>query len=229
MDSVSSIAIGPGTGRISLTTIPWSTSLTISCHSCKFVALDSESKLNLFVLSEVNNLEKGKFILGTIHRDNNTDIPERLNEIFEAFYEIANQEEIDIVLPLHPRTSKILKQNLKPELYESVTNSQFIIMIPPASFFDIIVLEKNCRIVMTDSGGVQKEAYFFQKPVIILRPETEWIELVDNGTAMLVDADKKEIIKAFEYYYKKTDFDYPEFYGDGNAADKIIEFLVKSR
>ncbi len=138
---------------------------------------------------EKYNLQKGNFILGTIHRDNNTDIPERLNAIFEALNEISSQQEIDIVLPLHPRTSKILKQNLDAELFNSISNNSFIKIIPPASFFEIITLEKNCKLVMTDSGGVQKEAYYFEKPVIILRPETEWVEIVENGVGKITDAN----------------------------------------
>ena len=180
---------------------------------------------------EVNNLKNGKFILGTIHRDNNTDIPSRLNEIFEAFFKIANQEEIDIVLPLHPRTSKILKQNLKPELYESVINSQSrnfgIKIIPPASFFDIIVLEKNCRMVMTDSGGVQKEAYFFQKPVIILRPETEWVEITENKAGIITDANRENIIRAYDHFKSEDNLTFPPVFGDGKAAEFICGEIIK--
>jgi UDP-GlcNAc3NAcA epimerase len=172
------------------------------------------------------HLQKGNFILGTIHRDNNTDNPERLSAIFGALNEIARENESDIVLPLHPRTSKVLKQNLGVELFESVTNNQFIKIIPPASFFEIIVLEKNCNLVMTDSGGVQKEAYYFEKPVIILRPETEWVEIVENGCGKVTDANKENILEAYQYFKENENLDYPSVFGDGKAAEFIWGKLI---
>jgi len=175
---------------------------------------------------EKYNLQKGNFILGTIHRNNNTDEPERLNAIFEALNEISSQQEIDIVLPLHPRTSKILEQNLDGGLYEQVVNNSFIKIIPPASFFEIITLEKNCKLVMTDSGGVQKEAYYFEKPVIILRPETEWVEIVENGVGKITDANKENILNAYNYFESKQELSYPPVFGDGKAAEFICGKLI---
>ena len=90
--------------------------------------------------------------------------------------DIAERDGIEIVLPLHPRTAKLLPENLKPEAYERLKASERVRLVPPASFFEIIELERNARIVMTDSGGVQKEAFFFERPCVILRPETEWVE-----------------------------------------------------
>ncbi len=115
------------------------------------------------------NLKKGLYLLATIHRDNNTDQPERLNAIFEALIKITAESNTDIVLPLHPRTSKILNKNLKSELFKDLCGNPFIKIIPPTSFFETLVLEKNSRLILTDSGGVQKEAYFHQKPVLVLR------------------------------------------------------------
>jgi len=172
------------------------------------------------------NLQKGNFILGTIHRDNNTDIPERLNAIFEAIHEISSTKELDIVLPLHPRTSKILSQNLDAELFEAISNNPFIKIIPPASFFEIITLEKNCKLVMTDSGGVQKEAYYFEKPVIILRPETEWVEIVENGVGKITDANKENILNAFNYFESNPNLSFPPVFGDGKAAEFICGKLI---
>ncbi|MEZ5145962.1 MAG: UDP-N-acetylglucosamine 2-epimerase (non-hydrolyzing), partial [Bacteroidales bacterium] len=149
---------------------------------------------------KTHGLVKNNFILATIHRDNNTDIPERLNNIFEALLEISHEHNMEIVLPLHPRTNKMLEKNLETENFKAVKASQKLKLIPPASFFDMIELEKNCKMILTDSGGVQKEAYFFQKPVIILRPETEWLEIVENKTGQITDANKDNILKAFEYY-----------------------------
>ena len=173
-------------------------------------------------------LQSNQYILSTIHRDNNTDNSERLTAIFEALVEIAERDNIRIVLPLHPRTSKRLPTTLKKGTYERLMKSERILMIPPASFFEIIVLEKNARVVMTDSGGVQKEAFFFERPCVILRPETEWVEIVEHGAGIVADADKAMIISAYEKLVgQKVAF--PKLFGDAQAAKhiltKIIEYL----
>jgi UDP-GlcNAc3NAcA epimerase len=147
-----------------------------------------------------NNLEPEKFILCTIHRNNNTDEPERLNSIFRALNQIARLSGQRIFIPLHPRTFKLLRLNLSPEVYRDITSNERIVIAPPASFIEMIQLEKNASIVITDSGGVQKEAYFFRKPCIILRPETEWKEIVETGNAIISDADESAIIDAWKYF-----------------------------
>ena len=123
---------------------------------------------------EDHKLTSNDFILCTVHRDSNTDIKENLESIFSALLAIAENSELKIVLPLHPRTKAKLKEQLNSELLESIENSEFIQIIPPAGFIDIIALEKNARMIITDSGGLQKEAFFFEKPCLILRPQTEW-------------------------------------------------------
>lgn len=185
----------------------------------------AESKSRIL---ENNRLEKGKYILGTIHRDNNTDIPERLNSIFQAIHEIAAENKSDIILPLHPRTTKILQQNLSDEIFKSIKNNPHIKIVPPASFFDTLVLEKHCLMVMTDSGGVQKEAYFFQKPVIILRAETEWVEIVDNGTGITTDTNKENILQAYHHFISAGHLTYPPVFGDGRAAEFICRQILQS-
>ena len=171
-------------------------------------------------------LNKKQFILATIHRDNNTDSPERLSAIFEALLEIANQNQIKVVLPLHPRTRKLLSTNLSEELYVKVTSSEFICLIDPASFFDIIMLEKYASIVMTDSGGVQKEAFFFETPCVILRPETEWVEIVNAGAGILADADKVRIVDAYNKLVGK-DVHFPPLFGDAHASEKILSNIIE--
>lgn len=173
-----------------------------------------------------HGLVKNNFILATIHRDNNTDIPERLNNIFEALLEISHAHDMEIVLPLHPRTNKMLEENLETENFKAVKASPKLKLIPPASFFDMIELEKNCKMILTDSGGVQKEAYFFQKPVIILRPETEWLEIVENKTGQITDANKDNILKAFEYYNVHSNLKFPAVFGDGRAAEFICRKIL---
>lgn len=174
------------------------------------------------------SLIPGNFILTTIHRDNNTDDKERLSSIFAALLEIAESNHMKVVLPLHPRTAKLLPVNLEPTIYNKVKASEWIQIIPPASFFDIIELEKNAKIVMTDSGGVQKEAFFFEKPCVIFRPETEWVEIVNHGAGIIVDADRQRILDAYQSLTDKK-VSFPPLFGDGNASkfilDKILQYL----
>jgi UDP-GlcNAc3NAcA epimerase len=119
----------------------------------------------------------------------------------------------------------LLNEDLKNKLAD---NKHFKI-IPPAGFLDIIALEKNARLIITDSGGLQKEAFFFEKPCVILRPETEWVEIVNNGNALLADADEERIVSATFQLLNKKDFTYPPIFGDGKSAlfiaQKIIEKL----
>jgi UDP-GlcNAc3NAcA epimerase len=172
-------------------------------------------------------LQSGEFILATIHRNNNTDEPQRLNALFGAIQEIAANEHSKVILPLHPRTAKLLQANLDKELYSLISQNPYILIVPPASFLEMIELEKHCKLVLTDSGGVQKEAFFFQKPCIILRSETEWQELVDNGNAIIADADKEKILNAYTHYSKNGPLTYPAFYGDGNTGRFICAEILK--
>jgi len=112
---------------------------------------------------------------------------------------------------------------LTPEVKSELEANTNIKIIDPAGFFDIIALEKNSKMMVTDSGGLQKEAFFFQKPCIILRPQTEWIEIVENGNAILADCDEERIIAAYGKLSQKSDFSYPSLYGDGKAAEFICE------
>lgn len=175
-----------------------------------------------------NNLEKNKFILATIHRNNNTDEPLRLNALFNALYKISEQNQLDVLLPLHPRTAKLLSFNLDAELYTKIKASKHFKIIEPVSFLEMIALEKNCKIVMTDSGGVQKEAFYFEKPCVILRPETEWVELVECRAAIVTDADERKIIEAFNLLTSKTNMLFPKLYGDGKAAEFMCEEMLSN-
>ena len=164
------------------------------------------------------------FILATIHRDSNTDHPERLNAIFDALIQLS--QETQVVLPLHPRTAKLLKTNLDSEKQMQIFSSPSINLIPPVSFLEMIALERHAQLVMTDSGGVQKEAYFFQKPCIILRPETEWVEIVETGNAILADADKRRILEAWGHFKDNPPTAFPEIFGDGHAAEFMLEQML---
>lgn len=174
---------------------------------------------------ERNKLVPEHFVLCTIHRNTNTDDAERLSSIFSALLTIAN--ECPVVLPIHPRTAGILEKQLKPELYKQVKNNPQLQIIPPASFLEMISLEKNCRMVITDSGGVQKEAYFFRKPCIILRTQTEWIELVEAGAATIADANSERILNAWHEMKTMCLQNLPLFYGDGHSADFIAQTIIE--
>jgi len=167
------------------------------------------------------NLVSDQYILCTIHRDNNTDIASNLKNILNAILDCQKETKLKIVLPLHPRTKAKIEQLSDQKLVENIRNNPNILMLPPAGFKDIITLEKNTRLIITDSGGLQKEAYFFKKPCVILREQTEWVEIVENGNAILTGSDYNKIKKALSYLLYKTDFTFPELFGDG-AAGKFI-------
>jgi UDP-GlcNAc3NAcA epimerase len=158
-----------------------------------------------------------QFILATIHRAENTDDPKRLTSIFNALVEISN--DIPIILPLHPRTKKII-ENLKFKI-------ENLKLVEPIGYLEIIYLLKNCSLVITDSGGLQKEAFFFGKPCVTLRDETEWVELVENGFNKIVGADENKIIFGYQEMSQiKKDYNI-NLYGNGEASKKIITELLK--
>ena len=161
------------------------------------------------------NLKKEDFILATIHRQENTDDLDKLKSIFEALEEI--HKETPVVLPLHPRTKAILEKN---NLKYNITTIQ------PVGYFDMLELLKNCKMVISDSGGLQKEAFFNRKNVIIARDETEWVELVDNGFAKITGANKEKIKQAYRYFKdKKNDFSV-NLYGD-NVGETMYQEIKK--
>lgn len=159
--------------------------------------------------SEVIGKEIGGFILTTIHRAENTDDISRLGNIVEAINSASDKQ---FVLPLHPRTRKILNAN-------GLQFASNVTLIDPVGYFEMIALEKDCSCILTDSGGVQKEAYFFNKPCITMRDSTEWVELVDAGWNTLVGADKGKICDALRDV--KTPAEHPALYGDLTCAEKI--------
>ena len=189
------------------------------------IHFSSLSDQNSSILSDLG-MEKNNFILSTIHRNDNTDCADKLTSIFQSFIEIGNTFKIPIILPLHPRTSKMMNALLSEELNNEIEQNEFIRIIPPTSFLDIIALEKNCRLVITDSGGVQKEAYFFKKPCIILRPQTEWVEIVETGNAIITDADRDNIISAVGKFLGTDALSFPPIFGNGKSAEFIVNQIV---
>lgn len=176
------------------------------------------------ILSKLG-VKPNQYILTTIHRPNNTDDPSRLTSIISSLLSITERDGITLVLPLHPRTKNLLGKNLEKSVYEKLMASPLVKVIPPASFFEIIVLEKNARIVMTDSGGVQKESFFFERPCVILRPETEWTEIVEYGAGVIADADFQRIVDGYNQLVGQ-DVHFPKLFGDANAAKHILDGIV---
>lgn len=171
-------------------------------------------------------LKQGGFILATIHRNTNTDVPERLSSIFRALLDLTENQGQTVLLPLHPRTKKVLEANLEPDVLKALRNSDRLKLSLPVSFLEMTALEAACKMVITDSGGVQKESFFLEKPCIVLRPQTEWVELVEAGTAILTDADTQRILDAFAYFGSAEKLQFPKIFGDGHAAEFIVSEIV---
>ena len=165
---------------------------------------------------EAFNVTSGQYILSTIHRADNTDDPERLEAILKAFVEMNEK----IILPLHPRTkSKIESFGLQP----FIENASNIEIIEPLSYLEMLLLEKHAKAIVTDSGGVQKEAYFMEVPCITLRDQTEWTETIEAGWNQLVNPLTDNLPEILANL--KTGKPTVNLYGDGNAAKKIIEVM----
>jgi UDP-GlcNAc3NAcA epimerase len=157
------------------------------------------------------------FVLCTVHRAENTDYAAHLENIFVALEEIHRQ--IPVVLLIHPRTKKQLaEQNIEPK----------VLLIEPVGYLEMLYLLERCRAVLTDSGGLQKEAFFLQKPCLTLRDSTEWTELIEQGVNFLVGSDREKIVQTFrEVQTKKLDFT-AEPYGDGKAGEKIVAEILRA-
>ncbi|MDD3722610.1 MAG: UDP-N-acetylglucosamine 2-epimerase (non-hydrolyzing) [Lutibacter sp.] len=172
----------------------------------------SESKSS--IISRLK-LIPNDFVLATIHRQENTDDVEKLKEIFEGLELISKEKQV--VLPLHPRTKAILAAH---QLTYGIQ------IIDPVGYFDMLELLKKCNLVVTDSGGLQKEAFFNKKHCIIAREETEWVELVANRFAKIVGSDKEKMFQAFKNFQKSTaDFEV-DLFGE-NVGEKIYEEILK--
>lgn len=162
-----------------------------------------------------HGLEEGKFVLATVHRAENTDDPRRLRGIFEGLA----QSGLSVVLPLHPRTRDRLDA-------AGVSPAGNVLVVPPVGYLEMVWLERACRVIASDSGGVQKEAYFHGRRCVILRDETEWVELVDSGWNVLVGADPDRIAAVLNGP-ATIPGDPIAPYGDGAAARRIVEGLTE--
>lgn len=157
----------------------------------------------------------GNFYLATVHRAENTDDSVRLRNIMDALNTIS--ETTPVVLPLHPRTRKLLGSDYCSQ----------VSLIDPVGYFDMIILLSHCKGVFTDSGGLQKESFFFKKPCVTLRNETEWYELIEGGYNILAGNQVDKILAAEIFIQKTIINEVPPLYGEGNAAEKIVEVINK--
>jgi len=166
-----------------------------------------------------HQLKPEEYCLATVHRQENTDDLRRLSGIFGAF-DVLAAEECPFIVPLHPRTRKILENNTL-----DIAKNVHVRVVSPVDYLDMIVLESQARVILTDSGGVQKEAVFAGVPCITLRDETEWVETVEIGWNHLAGADKEGIINIFQKVLPLGMSDPPSLYGGGRASHKIVDCL----
>jgi UDP-N-acetylglucosamine 2-epimerase len=175
-------------------------------------------KLNFFTPN--SELQTPNYYLATLHRAENTDDSRRLKSILRALSEIGRR--IPVILPLHPRTRKMIKA------YDLFPKGQGIRWIEPVSYLNMLSLEKNTRAILTDSGGVQKEAYWLKVPCFTLREETEWVETVRSGWNVLVGTGAKRIVEEVGRLEKRKR---PPrrigIFGDGRASEKIVQILSR--
>jgi len=181
-----------------------------------YYAQKAERRRDLLVRLD---LSPQKYALVTIHRAENTDDPERLLSIFHGLNLIA-ESGLQVIVPLHPRTrNRISSLDLKL--------SGWLRLLTPVSYLDMIFLEKNARVIVTDSGGVQKEAYFFKVPCVTLRDETEWLETVESGWNVVAGTQAKDIAEAATAARKPSRW--RNHYGQGNAAGQVLRILLSGR
>jgi UDP-GlcNAc3NAcA epimerase len=166
------------------------------------------------------------FLLATLHRPSNTDDPQRLQDLLQVLADLAETHRHRIVLPLHPRTLARLGTHSDGAALRQLQARKGFHLIPPVGFLDMIALERNAALVLTDSGGVQKEAYFFGRPCVILREETEWVELVQEGMATLAGADPQRIAEATAHFLGNPATHTEGLFGDGRAAEHICSELL---
>ena len=165
-------------------------------------------------------LQPKKFHLCTVHRAENTNDPERLTQIIFALIEIATHD-CPVILPLHPRT-KVYLTNY--HLNATIVSNPSLRLIEPVDYMDMVMLEKNAATILTDSGGVQKEAYFYRTPCITLRDETEWTETVRAGWNQLAGFRTEKIVECMTNNAAKSEI---KDFGDGHAAEKIVNAIVQ--
>jgi len=164
------------------------------------------------------HLESKSYVLATVHRAENTDNPQRLCAIFTALERISKNG-MPVILPLHPRTLKAIEtSNIRLDLLR---------IIEPASYLDMLSLEKHAKMIFTDSGGVQKEAYWVKSPCITLRDETEWVETIEESWNVLAGANEDKIVESSQINIWPTN--HKAALGPAEAADKIVSIIINGK
>lgn len=181
------------------------------------VLMFSEKSAKTSTILQDLGLEKGGYLIATVHRAYNTDAPQTLEALFSALAAIREK----VIFPIHPRTRQRL-QDFGILDYDS-SNLQ---LIDPVTYLDMLMLEQNARMILTDSGGVQKEAFFFAVPCLTLRPETEWVETVQSGWNILVDIEPEHIMAGLQHRFPSVD-QQPKLFGTGQSARAIVQFFAK--
>jgi len=182
-----------------------------------FIQFSQVAERNSKILHELD-LGKGEYLLATVHRARNTEIEENLKNVVEAFSGMDEK----IVFPIHPRTVKYLKQY---GLYGRLRDATNVILISPVGYLDSIMLTRNARKILTDSGGLQKEAYFSEVPCITLDEVTGWPETVEDGWNTLVASSREKITEAIRHFESRRK--QRKVFGDGKAAERIVEILAR--
>ena len=191
------------------------------------VALHFKAKVADMQWSEIGLKDPGKpWILCTIHREQNASNPENLTSLLRAIKQLPDTHQCAVIWPVHPRTRKALDDLPGKELVSDILNHPQITLCDPLSYLKTQFLLHHCHIVLTDSGGLQKEAFFAGKPSVIMRSETEWTELLDNGYAMLCDTDINKMNAAIKAQWSRDMKNLPSFYGNGHAAASIVEHIL---
>jgi UDP-GlcNAc3NAcA epimerase len=167
-----------------------------------------------------------RWILCTLHREQNTSNLANLNEVVKAILALPDSQNCEIVWPLHPRTRKALESIHEPDILDKLESHPAIHLCDPLSYLQTQFLLHHCDIVLTDSGGLQKEAFFADKPSVIMRNETEWVELLEHEYALLCNTDSERMKKAISKQWNKDLKNSPSFYGNGNASASIVNTIL---
>jgi UDP-GlcNAc3NAcA epimerase len=193
-------------------------------HNVGDVMLDAyliyrESAVRSSSICDAFGLRGRPYCLATVHRQENADSPSRLLAIFSAFLKLADAER-PFIIPLHPRTRKALQA-----LGSRLGSSPHVMLAPPANYLDMIALTSYAQAILTDSGGVQREAYFARVPCVTLRDETEWTETVESGWNIVAGTETEAIVRAFEKLDRADLPEPPPYFGDGRASERIVKIL----
>lgn len=190
---------------------------TVGDVMAESLAFAAEKSAEVSKITDILDVRPGEYYLATIHRAENTSDPNRLENILHALSGLDKP----VILPIHPRTRQAIKDhNIRIDL--SCGN---IRVISPVGYLDMVQLERSSQMILTDSGGIQKEAYWLKVPCVTLRDETEWIETVNSGWNVLAGGSEKNILSAINDF--RIPHEHPELYGDGQAGQRIVDRLIQ--